>query len=154
MPYHSHHNHKQCISQALHQADRLCHQHGQKLTPIRKKILELVWQSHKPIKAYDLLAMLDKDDGASAPPTVYRALDFLLDQRLVHKIESLNSFVGCPHPGDEHQCQFFVCNTCHNVTEMCHDELSQVITASCQKNGYRVESMILEIHGQCPECLG
>ncbi len=147
------HNHDHCIKTALNQADSVCHEQGQNLTPIRKKILELVWQSHKPVKAYDLLKMLDKDDGANAPPTVYRALDFLVSQKLVHKIESLNAFIGCPHPGSHDQCQFFVCRSCDNVTEMCHDELSQTLVASCASKGYQMESLILEIYGQCPKCV-
>ena len=84
------HQHNQCIKTALDRAKHTCDESGVKLTPIRRKVLELILQSHKPIKAYDLLAQLSDSDHMEKPPTVYRALDFLLDNHLIHKIESSN----------------------------------------------------------------
>ena len=81
------HHHKQCIKDALTRAEQTCRTKGVRLTPIRKKVLELVWQSHKPIKAYDLLGLLSSSNHIEKPPTVYRALEFLLDNHLIHKIE-------------------------------------------------------------------
>ena len=74
------HSHQKCIKSALVRAKRVCSQNGTKLTPIRQTVLELIWQSHKPIKAYDLLAQLSSSDHVEKPPTVYRALEFLLEK--------------------------------------------------------------------------
>jgi Fur family zinc uptake transcriptional regulator len=94
------HDHSHCVHSALSEADTLCAQKGLRLTALRRRVLELVWQSHKPLGAYDILAVLSEQDGRrAAPPTVYRALDFLLENGLVHRISSLNAFVGCVHPG-------------------------------------------------------
>ena len=101
------HDHSHCVHSALSEADVLCAQKGLRLTALRRRVLELVWQSHKPLGAYDILAVLSEQDGRrAAPPTVYRALDFLLDNGLVHRIASLNAFIGCSHPEHAHQGQF------------------------------------------------
>src|SRR3546814_13619005 len=98
------HDHDHCVSHALAEADSLCARQGVRLTALRKRVLELVWQSHKPLGAYDILAQLTEQDGRrAAPPTVYRALDFLLENGLVHRIASLNAFIGCNHP--EHRSE-------------------------------------------------
>ncbi|MDO6806861.1 transcriptional repressor, partial [Wenyingzhuangia sp. 1_MG-2023] len=76
------------------------------------RVLELIWQSHKPVGAYELLPALANDGFNSAPPTVYRALDFLLDLGLVHRLHSLNAYVGCNHPGANHPVCFFICEHC------------------------------------------
>ena len=89
------HDHQSCIQQALDTAANLCEQRGLNLTPIRRRVLEIVWRSHEPIGAYQILAELAKERDKAAPPTVYRALDFLIDAGLVHRIESLNAFGGC-----------------------------------------------------------
>src|SRR5262249_40395465 len=89
------HDHRHCIDDALSRAETVCAERGARMTPLRRRVLELVWDSHAPIGAYAIMDLLRAaDDRAAAPPTVYRALEFLLDQGLVHKIESLNAFVG------------------------------------------------------------
>ena len=90
------HDHRACVDEALDGAVELCRKRGARLTGTRQRILELVWAGHRPVGAYELLAALGRDGQPAAPPTVYRALDFLVDQGLVHRIESLNAFVGCP----------------------------------------------------------
>lgn len=81
------HDHSHCVHTALSEADTLCTQKGLRLTALRRRVLELVWQSHKPLGAYDILGVLSEQDGRrAAPPTVYRALDFLLENGLVHRI--------------------------------------------------------------------
>ena len=94
------HDHSRCVAEALAEAEALCAKQGTRLTTLRKRVLELVWASHKPLGAYDILGVLSEEDGRrAAPPTVYRALDFLLENGLVHRIASLNAFIGCVHPG-------------------------------------------------------
>src|SRR5690606_29397539 len=102
---HGQHDHRRCIADALDAAERVCAGRGARLTELRRRVLELVWQSHRPVGAYPLLAALGRDGHAPAPPTVYRALDFLQAQGLVHRIESRNAYVGCPHPETDHTGQ-------------------------------------------------
>jgi Fur family zinc uptake transcriptional regulator len=109
---------------------------GLRLTALRRRVLELVWQSHKPLGAYDILAVLSEQDGRrAAPPTVYRALDFLLENGLVHRISSLNAFIGCNHPEHAHQGQFLICRECHAAIELEQKSISDAIIASAQMSG-------------------
>ena len=90
----SEHNHSECVSEALGTAEQLCIERGVQLTPIRNKVLELIWESHKAVKAYELLDRIKPLKEAAKPATIYRALDFLIEQGLIHRVESLNAFVG------------------------------------------------------------
>ena len=120
---------------------------------MRKRVLELVWASHKPLGAYDILAVLSEIDGRrAAPPTVYRALDFLLEHGLVHRIASLNAFVGCNHPGEVHQGQFLICRNCHTAVELQHSSIDSAVSASADSVGFSVESQTVEITGLCASC--
>ncbi|WP_299878119.1 Fur family transcriptional regulator [uncultured Cocleimonas sp.] len=144
------HNH--CISTAIKHGEEICNEKGLKFTAIRRKVLELVWESHKPAKAYDILEKLAKEDGAPVPPTVYRALDFLLQNGLVHRLNSLNAFVGCSHPGLHKQCYFLICTHCEEVTECCTNQLGKAIGVSAKENSFTTESVSLEILGSCKTC--
>lgn len=147
------HDHSQCVSSALADADALCAQQGVRLTALRRRVLELVWHSHKPLGAYDILAVLSETDGRrAAPPTVYRALDFLLENGLVHRIASLNAFVGCSHPEQPHQGQFLICRQCHAAIELDQDDISAAILHSAASVGFSVESQTVEIVGLCASC--
>jgi Fur family transcriptional regulator, zinc uptake regulator len=148
------HNHAKCLDDAVQKAEMLCNDVGARLTPIRKRVLELVWGSHKAVKAYDILQQLDTKDGALAPPTVYRALDFLLEHGLVHKIESLNGFVGCTHPLNKHGCQFLICKKCGDVKEFCDDEVSKLIKQNTKQAGFIFSQHMLEVYGTCAYCAG
>ena len=131
----------------------MCAQKGLRLTALRRRVLELVWQSHKPLGAYDILAVLSEQDGRrAAPPTVYRALDFLLDNGLVHRISSLNAFVGCSHPEHPHQGQFLICRNCHAAIELEQKSISDAIINSARDVGYTVEGQTDEVVGLCSGC--
>ncbi|MCB1755231.1 MAG: transcriptional repressor [Gammaproteobacteria bacterium] len=144
--------HKHCISHALAEGEQICAEHGQRFTPIRRRVLELVWQSHKPAKAYDILDKLGKNTGAPKPPTVYRALDFLLENGLIHKINSLNAFVGCTHPARHHQCYFLICQQCGEITECCTPALADAIDSAAAQYDFTPETAVLEIQGICKAC--
>ena len=119
------------------------------------RALELVWQSHKPLGAYDILGVLSEQDGRrAAPPTVYRALDFLLENGLVHRIASLNAFVGCNHPEHAHQGQFLICRECHAAIELEQKSISDAIIKSSADVGFRVEGQTVEVVGLCSGCQG
>ena len=149
------HDHSHCVHHALSEADALCLKQGLRLTALRRRVLELVWQSHKPLGAYDILAVLSEQDGRrAAPPTVYRALDFLLDNNLVHRIASLNAFIGCNHPEHAHQGQFLICRTCHVAVELEHKTISNAIVESALGVGFVVEGQTVEVVGLCAACQG
>ncbi len=151
------HDHSRCVHSALSEADTLCARQGLRLTALRRRVLELVlelvWQSHKPLGAYDILAVLSEQDGRrAAPPTVYRALDFLLENGLVHRIASLNAFIGCSHPEHKHQGQFLICRACHVAIELEQDSISDAIVASAKAVNFTVETQTVEVVGLCANC--
>jgi len=148
------HNHRQCVKEALASAERVCAERSARLTPLRKRVLELVWESHESIKAYDLLDKLSDSQGSAKPPTVYRALDFLLEQGLIHRIESENAYVGCRHPEHSHDFQLLICDDCRNVEEVAVAGVTAAIDKQARKQGFKVTRQTVEIHGQCPECAG
>ena len=149
--YHSH-DHHACIHTALERAMALCAEQGARLTPIRQRVLELVWANHKPVGAYDLLPKLAAEGFNSAPPTVYRALDFLLELGLVHRINSLNAFIGCTHPGESHPSCFFVCRECGNAQELDPAQVKKIAEHAELNLGVKVEQQITELTGLCPRC--
>jgi len=146
------HDHDLCITKALQEAEQLCARRGARLTELRKRVLSLVWTSHSPVRAYDLLDRLSEEQGRAAPPTVYRALEFLLEQGLVHRIESLNAFVGCPAPSENHSGQFLICRDCGAAAEMQDRAIDRAISAQAAACGFTVEGKTVEVRGLCPAC--
>lgn len=146
------HNHRQCVEDAIAEAAELCRRRGARLTELRKRVLELIWQSHQPIGAYAVLDALRAERSGAAPPTVYRALDFLLEHGLVHRIESLNAFIGCTQPSRTHGGQFLICRACGDAVEMDDGRVDQAIQASAADAGFDVQSRVVEAVGLCPHC--
>lgn len=137
---------------ALALAEEYCRERGEKLTPIRRKVLELLLTSGRATKAYSLLDDMRQIHPGSAPPTVYRALDFLLSAGLVHKIESINAFAVCH---DLTQCQhgiLVVCQQCGNVTELHQPALREALVAQIENAGYRLAGDGIELKGLCSAC--
>jgi Fur family transcriptional regulator, zinc uptake regulator len=137
---------------ALTLAEEYCRERGEKLTPIRRKVLELLLNSGRATKAYSLLDEMRQIHPGSAPPTVYRALDFLLSAGLVHRIESINAFTVCH---DLTQCQhgiLVVCQQCGSVTELHQPKLRQALVAQIEDAGYRLASDEIELKGLCAAC--
>ncbi len=146
------HDHSVCIETALAEAERLCAERGSRFTDLRRRILKMIWQGHKAVKAYDLLDQLATEGGSAKPPTVYRALDFLMDEGLVHKIESLNAYIGCPHPGDNHVSQFLICDKCETVREVTTSDLKEAVLSAAQASDFSIRRQTLELHGVCANC--
>ena len=146
------HNHQNCVSAALAAAVKICDQRRIRLTPLRRRVLELVWSGHTPVGAYDILKHLSQEHDGAAPPTVYRALDFLLDQGLVHRIESLNAYVGCANPGRDHVGQFLICDDCGSAAELRSHDIDKAIARGATKHGFLVQRSTVEAHGLCPSC--
>ncbi|MEJ2130790.1 MAG: Fur family transcriptional regulator, partial [Gammaproteobacteria bacterium] len=115
------HDHDACIQQALDDAERICRERGARLTEQRRRVLELIWRNHDVVTAYELLGALRVDDPGAKPMTVYRALDFLLQHGLAHRIESVNGYTRCEDPPATESCQFLICDRCGLVEEF-HDE--------------------------------
>jgi len=146
------HDHGHCIEDALRRADALCDGEGVRLTQLRRRVLELVWRSHKPVGAYDLLETLRSEKKGAQPPTVYRALDFLMEHGLVHRIESMNAYIGCAGPVGEHPTRFLICRECGKAAEINNQGLEQAIDALAQETGFMVRSSTVEVEGICPNC--
>lgn len=146
------HDHASCVDLALGEAERLCADRGERLTPLRRQVLELVWLSHRPVKAYELLEALSHGRKRAAPPTVYRALEFLQDAGLVHRLESLNSFIGCAKPARRHSAQFLICTDCGAVAEMDDATLTAKIGANAKRLGFTVSNEKIEVTGHCRAC--
>ena len=148
------HDHIGCVETALGRADTLCQSRGARLTELRRTVLAQVWSSHAPVGAYDILqALQERKPGTRiAPPTVYRALDFLIAHGLVHRIESLNAFAGCSQPEHDHSGGFLICGECGVTAEIDDANVSQALRASANRRGFAIERATLELLGRCPAC--
>ena len=139
----------QCV---LVRAQRICAMRGARLTPVRRRVLELILQAGQPTGAYTLLAQLQGGQGRLGPPTVYRALDFLLAQKLIHKIETSSTFVACADAEHPHESQFVICDDCGATEEIRDDEIGQSLRRLGEGRGFAVERQIIEVRGLCPAC--
>jgi Fur family transcriptional regulator, zinc uptake regulator len=148
----SQHDHAHCVDTALATAEALCKTRGERFTPVRRRVLELVWASHKPVGAYALLDQLRADGRSAAPPTVYRALEFLLEQGLVHRVESLNAYLGCAHPEHGHAAQFLICRKCGTTAELDETDIAAAIDRHAKRTGFAVERRTVEASGLCAGC--
>lgn len=141
------------VDQRIHEAEQLCLQEGVRLTPLRKEVLALILNANAPIGAYDLLAKLKgKSERPAAPPTVYRTLDFLLEQGFVHRLASINAFIPCCHPREGHQAAFLICQTCHNVQETSANSLLNELSNLSAQGHFKAQNSIIEISGICQQC--
>jgi len=140
------------IEESLSEAEELCARRGGNLTPLRRKVLSLLLASDRPVKAYDLLQHL-RDDGESKPPTIYRALDFLLDMGLAHKVESLGAFTRCGHWRHGHAAIFLICSGCGEVQELHADETIRKLAKDVASVKFRMQRSVIEVLGLCAHCV-
>lgn len=147
---------KPCVStsldQWLEQAESICQQRGSRLTAQRKTVLSLILCAEKPMTAYEILEQLPSTGRKPAPPTVYRALDFLLDEGLIHKLESIHAYVGCSHPDHQHNGQFLICNSCGDVNEIENKALEKSLKSVEQAAGFETRHPVVELLGTCSDC--
>jgi len=136
----------------LERADVLCRDRGARLTDQRRRVLEILTDLSRPVGAYELLDRLKTGLPGATPPTVYRALAFLLAEGLVHKLESLNAYVGCPHPGEPHRSQFLICRQCGEVREMEDAAVERSLCSLLDAEGFSPERRVVEITGCCARC--
>jgi Fur family zinc uptake transcriptional regulator len=146
-------DHSQCQKSALEAAERHCHAAGLRLTALRRDVLALIWESHQPVKAYDLMARLPRGGSAPAqPPTIYRTLDFLLAQGLIHRLDSINAYTGCGHPRHHEDCYFLLCQDCGLAEECCSPALAKAIGDAGDERDFTARTTTLEIMGLCARC--
>ena len=138
--------------QALEQAENLCQQRGTRLTDLRRRVLEIIWNSPTPLGAYAILDVLRDDGRQGAPPTVYRALDFLLEQGLIHRLATLNVFTGCRRPDCRHSGQFLICRDCGQVDELSDPAVEDLLRAEAAARRFEVLTQMVEVLGRCPDC--
>jgi Fur family zinc uptake transcriptional regulator len=140
------------LDRVLKRAEQLCAQRGARLTDQRRRVLELVCASERPLSAYEILDRLRETVRNPAPPTVYRALDFLLEQGLIHKLESLHAFVGCSHPEHPHASQFLICAECGEVNELEDPSVIRSLQSAARGTGFQTSKPVVELLGTCAEC--
>lgn len=143
---------KQQLHRVLRQAESLCQERGVKLTQQRRTVLELLCAADKPLSAYDLLDQLRETTRNPAPPTVYRALDFLLEQGFAHKLESLHAYIGCTHPDHPHASQFLICSQCGSVDEIEDEAINASLQRAEQNTGFQMRRPVIELLGTCADC--
>ena len=142
--------------------ERASQERGLRLTPIRARVLGLIAEAGRPLKAYDLLDQITRENsrsgegaGAAAPPTVYRALDFLLANGFIHKLESVNAFVACHHPSTaQHSVPFLICDRCHSAVELEDEQVVAALDERARALGFVPQAQTLEVHGLCARCSG
>ena len=154
LAYHSH-DHKRCVSAALTRAKTLCDDSHVRLTPIREAVFKTIWASHRPLGAYDIVDQMSLNAASGKrilAPTVYRSIEFLLAQGLIHRIATLNAYIGCPFPGSHHSDFFLICRACGSAAECSADQLNIAVEKTAKRANFKVESQVIEIAGLCPEC--
>jgi len=135
----------------LAEAETLVERRGQRMTPLRRKVLRLLVECAEPAKAYDLLGQLD-GAGSAKPPTIYRALEFLQDVGLAHKIESLNAYVACGHAAHAHSAVFMICSQCGAAEELHAQKTAGALDAETAAAGFSMDRAVIEARGVCRDC--
>jgi len=146
------HDHNGCCGGVLDTADRLARDEGLRLTPVRRRVLEILLEHHRAMGAYDLLERLGQEGFGTQPPVAYRALEFLVDSGFAHRIRRLNAFVACHHPNERHSPTFFICTRCNAVAEASDHTISSALDASALQIGFHIDRMNIEVAGICPNC--
>ena len=134
-------------------AESICEERGVQMTELRRRVLELLWASAEPTSAYQLIEEIKfRDSRPVGPPTVYRALHFLMEQGLVSRIESLNAYVPCVHPEREHDCLFFICSGCRTSVELEDPRIAGLLAEDAAVLGFVATRRTIEVKGMCAAC--
>ena len=144
----------QQVDSILGQAEKICAARKLRFTESRRRVLELVCRYSQPVGAYSLLDDLRKDGHSAAPPTVYRALDFLLENGLIHRLATKNTYLACAHPQNQHEGLFLVCSLCGETQEVHNSGVIDSINRSAGKHDFKVEHATVEVAGVCHVCGG
>ncbi len=148
------HNHRHCTRAGLKDARDFCAENDLRLTPTRERVLEILLESHKALGAYDILERLRSEGRSSQPPVVYRALEFLVENGFVHRLERLNAFTACSASPAPHEPMFLICQNCRKVAEAPVSSLIPEISNQARALGFDVRARMVEVIGLCPGCQG
>ncbi|MEH6833739.1 MULTISPECIES: Fur family transcriptional regulator [Falsihalocynthiibacter] len=144
-----HHDHKDCIVSGIASVEAQCSAQKLQLTPVRRRVMEILLTEHRALGAYEILDHLRTEGLGSQPPVAYRALDFLVSNGFAHKIERLNAFAACMHPGEHHAPAFLICKKCDGVVEtFC----APLLNEQASDLGFKIERTVVEALGLCPNC--
>lgn len=146
------HDHAHCRADVLARADALVAAQGGRMTPVRRRVLEILLEEHRALGAYDVLQRLVAEGFGNQPPVAYRALEFLEDQGLAHRIRRLNAFAACMHPGQDHAPVFLICRSCNAVAEAPGAPVRAALDSAAADLGFVVERANIEALGLCPTC--
>ncbi|MDK2670039.1 zinc uptake transcriptional repressor Zur [Vibrio vulnificus] len=138
----------------VEQIEGICSAQGVRLTPQRKRVFELICSNSRASSAYELLEQLKESEPQAKPPTVYRALEFLMEQGFIHRVESTNSFISCCScNANQHFFQLLICDKCGDVVELQDDTLISLLANNAEKYGFKLTNQVIETHGTCKTCL-
>lgn len=146
------HDHAPCAADALARAEAIVAAKGQRLTPVRRRTLEILLEGHRALGAYDVLARLAAEGFGAQPPVAYRALDFLEEHGLAHRIRRLNAFTACMHMGEAHSAAFLICRACHAISEAPSAPIRAALDSAATGAGFAIETATIEALGLCPAC--
>lgn len=148
----AHHDHTHCTSDVMARVDAIVGTAGLRFTPVRRRVLEILLEEHRALGAYDVLERLAAEGFGNQPPVAYRALEFLVEQGLAHRIQRLNAFVACMHPGEVHAPAFLICKACDSVAEAPARDVGAALDQAARGLGFVVERSTIEAVGMCPAC--
>lgn len=146
------HDHERCVATTLDRAEAVVRARGLRLTPVRRRTLEILLERHGAMGAYEVLDRLAEDGFGHQPPVAYRALDFLVQNGLAHRIRRINAFAACTHPGEEHHAAFLICEGCQSLAEVPADALRRLLDQAAAQAGFEIARASLEASGLCPAC--
>ncbi len=146
------HSHALCMQRALLVAEQQCRKKRIRLTHLRRRVLSLIWEDHRPITAYALLDQMKVEYPQTAPITIYRILEFLRTAGLIHRLESINAFIGCGRPEQQHNGQFLICQRCRTVAEIDDRTIDLGLSEAAAKLEFRLQTNMVELYGLCKDC--
>ena len=151
------HDHAACVADGVAAVEQRCKDARLQLTPVRRRVLEILLSEHRAMGAYEILDVLREEGLGSQPPVAYRALDFLVKNTFAHKIEQLNAFIACTHPDTPHAPAFLICRLCKTVAEAkaapeMGGSADKILADTAARAGFRVERVVVEAQGVCPNC--
>ena len=151
-PHHHHHHGPQDAAKLLAHAERICGEKNLQFTPLRRRVFEALAGSEAPLGAYDLVEQLGRERRIS-PISVYRALEFLMEAGLIHRIALRNTYLPCAHEHEAGETTvFLVCSTCGNVDELASTEIARDLAGTAAQVGFRPVSRAVELEGECQAC--
>lgn len=152
---HDDHDHAQCVAGAVARMEACCAAKGLRLTPLRRNVMRILAGSHVPLGAYEIVERLAREGESVPPMSVYRVLDFLVAERLAHRIESRNAFLACAHAHEADEVVvFLICEQCGLTKEVASHAVGRDLAWAARASGFTPRQRVLEIAGRCARCRG